>query len=490
MSHTVATPIYVQPPVIPTGGGRSLSATYENARTTTDNKKLFSQVDYFSGRSANHLLARRTLRTRSRYEVANNPYLFGIVHGYVNDVVGRFGAKLQALTDDDKFNTVLEARFEEWCQAVDLVEKIRTFVTAQVVDGEAFNILKTAPGLDTAVQLYPLDIESDQVSGPFTSLKDVWLDGVILDEVTQKPSSYTVMKNHPGDLGLAGYSMLEYVKVPARLVAHYFLKSRPGQVRGVPIFAPSLELFAELRSFRKAVLRSAEIAADISVLLESAIQVPMQNRATDSDTWTTYNIERGQMMILPPGMKPASLMNEQPATSYEMFQEKCIGEACRPLQYPLNLALGTSQKFNFSSAKLDHINYRTGTDAVRSALERAFYRTMLREWYEEAVNIEGYLPRYIPLHELRHSWHWEGYPVLDPLAETEADIQRLKAGLMTLSQYWARSPYSSGQDWRVMLEELAKEIDFCNAKNIPHPLILDKLSDLKGPKVQNETQVA
>lgn len=48
----------------------------------------------------------------------------------------------------------------------------------------------------------------------------------------------------------------------------------------------------------------------------------------------------------------------QPTTSDDQFSEKCLGEAVRPLNYPLVLALGTSQKFNFSSAKLDFNDYR------------------------------------------------------------------------------------------------------------------------------------
>jgi hypothetical protein len=49
-------------------------------------------------------------------------------------------------------------------------------------------------------------------------------------------------------------------------------------------------------------------------------------------------------------MKLSQFTAAEPATTYEMFQEKCLGEACRPLSYPLNLALGTSQKFNFQLA--------------------------------------------------------------------------------------------------------------------------------------------
>jgi capsid protein len=52
-------------------------------------------------------------------------------------------------------------------------------------------------------------------------------------------------------------------------VIHWFPKFRPGQVRGVPVFTPALDLFTELRSFRKAVLAKANVAANLTAVLES-----------------------------------------------------------------------------------------------------------------------------------------------------------------------------------------------------------------------------
>jgi hypothetical protein len=45
-------------------------------------------------------------------------------------------------------------------------------------------------------------------------------------------------------------------------------------------------------------------------------------------------IERNDVMT-PPGTTVKGFDAKQPSTTYEMFQEKCLGEACRPLNYPL-----------------------------------------------------------------------------------------------------------------------------------------------------------
>jgi capsid protein len=63
-----------------------------------------------------------------------------------------------------------------------------------------------------------------------------------------------VLRHHPGDFYFPDFNPLAVDKVHARHVIHWFPKFRPGQVRGVPVFTPSLDLFAELRAFRRAVL--------------------------------------------------------------------------------------------------------------------------------------------------------------------------------------------------------------------------------------------
>ncbi|TWU40244.1 hypothetical protein Q31b_35890 [Novipirellula aureliae] len=52
-----------------------LRAKYDAANTTLDNMKHWSRADGLSAAAANSPDVRRTLRNRSRYEVANNSYL-------------------------------------------------------------------------------------------------------------------------------------------------------------------------------------------------------------------------------------------------------------------------------------------------------------------------------------------------------------------------------------------------------------------------------
>jgi capsid protein len=142
------------------------------------------------------------------------------------------------------------------------------------------------------------------------------------------------------------------------------------------------------------------------------------------------------------------------STTYEMFQEKCLGEACRPIAYPLNLALGTSQKFNFSSAKLDHINYRQGLSVERSQCDSDVSDRIFGPWFEEADRVPKLLPKKpAPFQIPPHEWHWPGFPTLDAQVDTQADINQINAGTLTWREFWAKRGY----DWKDVMAQQAQE---------------------------------
>jgi len=433
-------------------GRPSVQARYDNALSTPDNARQWIGADYLSAKSANSFQVRRTLRTRSRYEVSNNPYLFGVAHGNADDLIDT-GPTLQVYTPSAAYNRAVERAWADWCAEVDLVEKLRACKLAKTVDGEGFLILKTVEDLESPVKLYPCDIEADQVTtySP-RNLAELWVDGLDLHPVTGRPTHYHVLRSHPGDFYFPNLNPLASDRIQARHVIHWFQKSRPGQVRGVPVFTPSLDLFGELRAFRKAVLNNAQIAATFTAVLET--EAPSVTDDDDSEIVPLKRIpvDRGMMMTLPAGAKLSAFDVKQPSTTYEMFFTNGLAEAIRPLAYPLNLALGTSMKFNFSSSKLDHVNYRNGLRVERDQCDRVVLRRLFAAWYEEAV-LAGVVAPYTGLSLPPHEWHWPGFEPLDPVADAQADAARLAGGQQTWQDFWARR----GRDWRDVMAQQAAE---------------------------------
>lgn len=436
---------------------RAFAARYENAQFGDQQTRQWWMADYFSPKAANNYQVRRILRMRSRQEVSNNPYLFGICLDNANDLIGT-GPTLKLNTPSTKYNREVESAFAEWWAEVDGIDKVRTCKLARTIDGEGFLVLRTVEDMEDPVKLYPCDLEADQVTTPQPgNLADWWVDGMTLHKVTGKPTHYHVLRHHPGDFYFPDFNPLSVDKYPARYVIHWFPKFRPGQVRGVPIFTPSLDLFIELRDFRRAVLEAANTAARHAAVLKSSGTNGTPADPSDEEegwaNWEAIPIERGVQVVLPAGFEMQQFKPEHPTTSYEMFQTICLGEACRPLGYPLVSALGSSQKFNFSSSRLDLLNYRSGLTVERGRCEFVVLDPLFKAWYEEAVLV-GRIRPYDGLTKVPpHVWHWPGWEPLDPIAEAQADQIRQAAGQDTYQGFWGRR----GFDWRDVMAQQAEE---------------------------------
>lgn len=222
---------------------------YDAAATTDENRRHWANADLLSVNAANNPKVRQTLRSRARYEVANNSYARGIVSTLANDSIGT-GPRLQMLTDDAEANRVVEREFMRWADSVSLPEKLRTMRMARSESGEAFAMLVANPRVDSPVKLDLRLIEADQVATPFLNqlpFRTNAVDGIVFDAYGN-PVEYHVLKNHPGDT-IAGLT-LDYDRVPAASMIHYFRADRPSQSRGIPEITPALPLWMRTAAFR------------------------------------------------------------------------------------------------------------------------------------------------------------------------------------------------------------------------------------------------
>lgn len=302
---------------------------YDAATTTIDNVRHWAAADGLSASAANSPEVRRTLRNRSRYEVANNSYARGISLTLANDCVGT-GPRLQMLTADAFANRFVEQEFFAWADAAGLAEKLRTMRLARVSDGESFGLLTSNPRVDSPVQLDLKLVEAEQVTSPILALDSYrYLDGIRFDE-HGNPISYDVLRGHPGD---DAFSLTEnYDTIDASSILHYFRSDRPGQIRGIPDITPALPLFAQLRRFTLAVLAAAETAADFAGILYT--DAPAGGEADAAEPFEPIELEKRALLTMPGGWKMAQMHAEQPATTYAEFKREILNEIARCLNMP------------------------------------------------------------------------------------------------------------------------------------------------------------
>lgn len=435
------------------GRRRAVRASYDAAQTTPENQRHWANADALSATAAHSPAVRKRLRERARYEIANNSYAKGIVLTLANSLIGP-GPRLQVQTPDQALNRAVEGAFSAWARAIRLPDQLRIMKQAKTVDGEAFAVKTTNPALPTAVKLDMALIEADQVMSPDLAILDSRaIDGVRLDE-WGNPSGYDVLRYHPGDVYRG--SALEYDTLPAGRVLHWYRCDRPGQLRGVPELTPALPLFAQLRRFTLATLTAAETAAMFAAMLETTASPDEED--SQGEPFESLEIERGMMTTLPAGYRASQLRAEHPTTTYEMFTRLILREIARCLNVPWNVAAGDSSSYNYSSARLDHLNYWAAVDVERQDCEREALDPLLADWLGEAALLPGLLPMsvkaYLPW--LPHTWHWPARQFIDPQVEAAADTERLNNGTTTLATVCA----SRGEDWQEVIRQRAREQAF------------------------------
>ena len=434
---------------------------YDAAQTTPENRRHWANADLLSADAAMGADVRRVLRSRARYEVANNSYAKGIVLTLANYVVGT-GPRLQMLTDDSEANRLIEQEFTRWARAIGLSHKLRTMRIAQCESGECFGLLTSNPRVGRAsppaslpVTLDLRLIEADQVSTPFgvLPLEERAVDGIVFDGFGN-PIAYYVLRRHPGDPRAWRAGPDAYDLMPIESVVHLFRAERPGQSRGIPEVTSALSLFATLRRYTLAVLGAAEQAALPSGVIYT--DAPADAESAAVEPMDTVEMDRGTWMTMPYGWKIGQVKAEQPTTVYGDFKHEVINEIARCLNMPFNIAAGNSSGYNYASGRLDHQAFFKAIRVDQNFLGDTVLDRLLKAWLDEAVLIDGYLPQWLRRLgvDLAHQWFWDGFEHVDPQKEAGAQATRLQSNTTTLAAEYAKA----GLDWESELRQRAREV--------------------------------
>ncbi|HUV70914.1 MAG TPA: phage portal protein [Terracidiphilus sp.] len=437
--------------------GRSIHARYDAAQTTSDNQKHWAAADSLSAASALTAAVRLKLRTRARYEVANNSYATGIGLTLANYVIGR-NPRLNVRTGDDALDLMVEQEFGRWARAVKLGQKLRTGRFARYQDGEVFIQKTTDKAVRHEVKLNPVLIETDRIaSPPIGREKDGEIEGITYDE-NGNPITYRVLSEHPGDSYTAG----GFTLVKSAQMIHWFRADRPGQLRGAPDITSALGLFAELRRYRQAVIAAAETAADHAMVLQSDAPGDEEDMAEAMDT---IELERRMATFLPAGYKLSQTQAEQPTTTYNLFESRILNEIARCLNMPYNIAACNSAGYNYASGNLDHQTFWKSVGVEQQEISDHILDDLFESWLEEARRIEGYLPA-LPKGTPEHQWFYDKREHADPVKESTAQQMRLMNGTSTYEEEAARDGVDPETRWNQRVKEWKRAKD----AGVPYPI--------------------
>jgi len=433
-AYTVACPVYGSTPKA--GASPRLGAKYDAARSDEFNRDYWKDADGLSASATNTPATRKVLRDRAWYEFANNCYMQGAVRAIVNDTVGT-GARLKLETDDAALNDNVDDLWRLWSAASDWPLTSRVMAVVREISGECFGVFRNSKRLERMGMPITLDIrllDGAQIADPLSSYltRTTGDDGVICDE-DGEVSAYKILRSDPGDLQIwTGYWQAD--TVAADDVLHWYVPERVNQLRGVCPWQASLPVFAQLRRFTSATLTAAEVASMLAGVLELPnLTMPNGEPAPSLNLFDRVEFARGMMITVPDGGKVSQFKPEQPTTNYDMFVRAKLCEAGRCRGMPRGKMLGDHSQYNFSSGRMDDGPYWADRDIERQALEAKVFNRVFYRWCEFAKFVIPGLVKYEgQWWKLKHSWHYDAKPSIDPVKEAVGERTDLENGTDSL----------------------------------------------------------
>lgn len=359
---------------------------YDAAATSDGNSRHWANADGLAANVENSPEVCRRLRMRSRYEFGNNSYVQGLALTLANHTIGT-GPRLQMQTPSVAANQFLEKQFAQWSGAVRLASKLRLLVLSRFIDGAGLALRVTNPRVRHAVKLDLRVRDYDRLGfSDFRGPTETLADGIKFDKYGNAVS-YGLLRSHPGG-GLSGEFDPGHDEIPAEFVCHWFRSFRPEQDRGRPEITPALPLFAQLRRYTLAVLRAAELAAEIAGVIRtnSSALEPDEVEAMDA-----LEIEMGHLLTLPRGWDISTLKSEQPVTNYPMFKNELLIEAGRSVNAHRGIMLGDHSNYNYASGRLDKQNWHTMLELDRQDCQDVVLDPCLGDFLAEMALV-GMLP--------------------------------------------------------------------------------------------------
>ncbi len=161
----------------------------------------------------------------------------------------------------------------------------------------------------------------------------------------------------------------------------------------------------------------------------------------------SINIQKRMMVALPDGYDPFQLKAEYPTASYDSFHRALVSEHARPLSMPYNLAACDSSTYSFASGKLDMLAYIAALDVERQDCNDDVMDRLFEQWFREwtIINDRSFTPH--------HQWDWPEHPIIDAVADAQAEDMHLKNGTRTLRQSYSDAGLDLEDELPIMAED-------------------------------------
>ena len=442
-----------------------------------------------------------TMTARSRDLARNNGVMAGGMQTLRDNIVG---ATLRLSSTPDyrllgwdreqarEWGNRTEALFRTWaetteCDAARTLNLLGLSLQAlggAMTNGDAAALPLWLPrqGAQWATRL--MLIESDRLATPLVLSHRSDIRGGVEFDRYGAPVAYYVLKQHPGDVLLQGFTgaVQDYERIPAftdwgrKRFLHLHDKERTGQSRGKPIVASVMKDFHMLGKYASNELQASLANSLVAAFLQSDMdpQEVASVFGTDvSGAWKEFigrkpmvrQMEGAAILPLPPGATLQSFTPGRPNAAFEAFMLASMRNIAAGLNMPYELLLKDFSRTSYSSARASLLEAWRYFNGRRRWLTDYWLRPIYELWLEEAVNtgvIEA--PDF---YRNRHAYTrcrfiFGGRGWVDPVRDATASKIRRESQVSTLEQECAEQ----GLDYEEVLDQLAVEQEMMRARGL------------------------
>lgn len=391
------------------------------------------------------------LRDRARAMVRNTGHGFAMCDVLVRNIVGT-GIRPVWNTGSDRLDNQVKALWEEFETRADVEGEAHIYaqqelaVRSMVEGGETIiKFVDVRQSVDPRTPLRLQVLEGDLIDSGRDGTVEGYRSrlGVALGDFDFR-LGYFLFPEHPGER----ISLKPSAFVPRGQVRHLFRPLRPGQVRGVPWFAPVLLSAKDYADLLQFVIVKHQVAASFAGYVTNTAGMPTALPATADAT-------TGDKVMMP---EPGTLYQLKPGqdikfpTLSDGGQFDGVGTAVLRA-----MAAGVGLTYDQATGDLRQANYsslRAGKIEHRRFVEQVQFNCIIPRFCDPVA--DRFIDRCIIAGSLRtradgysRDWIPPANEPIDPAKDLSADIDAVRAGRMTPQEFIA----AWGNDWRKVIAD-------------------------------------
>lgn len=399
------------------------------------------------------------LREHVRDLLRNNAWARRARSVLVNNIVG-WGAMPTPVTDDRALADRLEKIWKSWADTTDCdADGLRNFAGLQELvagtlasDGEVLvrrRWRRPTDGYALPMQLQVLEADYLDDSKNGTGASGPIIQGVEFNG-RGECVAYWLFDRHPGSTTIQGRSFTSS-RVPARDVAHVFRNERPGQVRGISMFASVITTLKDLDQFEDGELLRQGVAASFAAFVTdidgTGGGITTTGQSTTAEEITVggvavEEIQPGAIVSLPSGKDVK--FGVPPATVDGSFTVRNLRRAAAGIGITYEDFTGDYSQVNFSSARMGRLAQQANVRSLQNTVMEPLFLRPVWTWSMEAAQwigliSEGALPS--------ADWTHAPLPMIEPDKEVKASVAAVRAGLSTPDDELRGQGYSPSTFW-------------------------------------------